>query len=255
MRTVTVVSPSENVGRLARLMDGTTTGRTPLPYQYSGRHIKYWKVLIVPVEKLAAGVTGRIQVGAVPGASAQVSVPACGVPLAGGAEPNAPVVPDTEPLELALEQAARPVAATRAHDASAVARRAALTGEPAALRSALRPCPGFRAPVPRCRFIAPTFHRDQLHATGPQRGVRPGWRAGASILNSQLRPGARTITSCYRCEDGPGSAAGRPGPASGPGSAAVWPRSRYVLSPGHSSVIEDGVEPAVEDIQRPRVLA
>src|SRR5215472_12579451 len=128
MRTVTVVSPLENTGRLARLMDGTTTGRTPSPYQYSGRHIRYWNVLIVPVEKLAPGVTGRIQVGAVPGASAQVSVPTCGVPLAGGAEPNAPVVPDTEPPELALEQAARPIAQATAHATSAVARRGMRTG-------------------------------------------------------------------------------------------------------------------------------
>ena len=50
MWTVTVLSPLENAGGSARLIDGTTTGRTPLPYQYSGRHIRYWKVLIVPVE-------------------------------------------------------------------------------------------------------------------------------------------------------------------------------------------------------------
>src|SRR5690242_13203989 len=130
MWTVTVVSPAENTGGSARLMDGTTTGRTPLPYQYSGRHIRYWNVLIVPVEKFAPGVTGKIQVGAVPGASAQVSVPACGVPLADGTVPNAPVVPDTEPLELALEQAVRPMAATTAHTVSAVARRGMRTGFP-----------------------------------------------------------------------------------------------------------------------------
>ena len=82
----------------------------------------------MPVEKFAPGVTGKIQVGAVPGASAQVSVPACGVPLADGTAPNAPVVPGTEPLELALEQAARPMAATTAHAASAAARRGMRTG-------------------------------------------------------------------------------------------------------------------------------
>src|SRR5438270_6072384 len=106
MWTVTVLSPLDHAGGSARLMDGTTTGRTPLPYQYSGRHIRYWKVLIVPVEKLAPGVTGKIQVGAVPGASAQVIVPACGVPLAGGTEPYAPDVELTDPLEGALEPAA-----------------------------------------------------------------------------------------------------------------------------------------------------
>src|SRR6516162_5860966 len=144
MWTVAVVSPLEYTGGLARLMDGTATGRTPLPYQYSGRHIRYWKVLIVPVEKLAPGVTGKIQVGAVPGASAQVSVPAWGVPLAGGAEPNAPDVEETDPLGAALEQAARPMAATTAHAASAVARRGVLTSFPRG-RAAPRPArvPGF----------------------------------------------------------------------------------------------------------------
>ena len=67
MWTVTVLSPLEYTGGSARLMDGTTTGLTPLPYQYSGRHISYWKVLIVVTEKLAPGVTGKIQVGAEPG--------------------------------------------------------------------------------------------------------------------------------------------------------------------------------------------
>ena len=90
------------------LIDGTTTGLTPLPYQYSGRHISNWKLLVVVVEKLAPGVTGKIQVGVEPGASAQVTVPACGVPLAGGTEPNAPDAVDTDPLGAALLQAARP---------------------------------------------------------------------------------------------------------------------------------------------------
>jgi hypothetical protein len=52
------------------------------------------------------------------------------VPLAGGTEPNAPVVLGTEPLELALEQAARPMAATTAHTVSAAARRGMRTGFP-----------------------------------------------------------------------------------------------------------------------------
>ena len=77
---------------------------------------------------MAPGVTGKIQVGAEPGASAQVIVPACGVPLAGGTEPNAPDALDTDPLGLALLQAARPMAATTAHTASAVPRRERLIG-------------------------------------------------------------------------------------------------------------------------------
>src|SRR6516225_10786598 len=104
-------------------MAGTATGWTPLPYQYSGRHIRYWKVLIVPVEKFAPGVTGKIQVGAVPGDSAQVSVPACAVPVAAGTSPNAPDVEDTDPLGWALEQAARPMAAATAPTASSVTGR------------------------------------------------------------------------------------------------------------------------------------
>src|SRR6516162_6360130 len=104
-------------------MAGTATGWTPLPYQYSGRHIRYWKVLIVPVEKFAPGVTGKIQVGAEPGDSAQVSVPACAVPLADGAEPNAPDVELTDPLELALLHAARPMATATAPTARTVTGR------------------------------------------------------------------------------------------------------------------------------------
>src|SRR5689334_1482387 len=142
MWTVTVVLPLEYTGGSARLMDGTATGWTPLPYQYSGRHIRYWKVLIVPVEKLAPGVTGKIQVGAVPGDSAQVSVPACGVPLAAGTEPNAPVVEVTEPLGAALLQADKPMAAATEATASIVTGRANLSR--AALRAAPVPCPEIR---------------------------------------------------------------------------------------------------------------
>src|SRR6516162_2703510 len=127
MWTVTVVSPLENTGGSARLMAGTVTGCTPLPYQYSGRHISYWKVLIVLVEKLAPGVTGKIQVGADPGDNAQVSVPAWAVPVGAGTVPNPPVVEETDPLGAALLQAARPKAATTPHTARAVTRRGAPT--------------------------------------------------------------------------------------------------------------------------------
>ncbi len=86
-------------------MDGTMVGLTPLGNQYSGRHISSWKSLVVPVDRLAPGVTGKIQVGEDPGASAQVSVPAWAVPVAAGTEPKAPVEPETEPAELLLAQA------------------------------------------------------------------------------------------------------------------------------------------------------
>src|SRR6516162_6348583 len=123
MWIVTVLSPLEYTGASARLMDGTRTGLTPLPYQYSGRHISNWKLSIVVTVKLAPGVTGKIQVGEEPGDSAQVSVPAYAVPLAVGTPPNAPVVEATDPLGAALLQAARPVATATAHAASAAARR------------------------------------------------------------------------------------------------------------------------------------
>jgi len=149
-------------------MDGTTTGRTPLPYQYSGRHIRYWKVLIVPVEKLAPGVTGRIQVGAVPGASAQVIVPACGVPLADGTEPNAPVVEVTDPLEGALLQAASPVATATAHAASAAARRYPLTvRDRTTLRRAHVLSSGIRAWAAYGRVIRPPSVVNQSRAATP----------------------------------------------------------------------------------------
>src|SRR6516162_967319 len=111
-------------------MDGTTVGATPLGYQYSGRQNSDWKSNRVPAVESALGVTGKIQVGAPPGDSAQVIVPAWGLPLAGGTAPNAPDVEVTDPLGLALEQAARPMAATTAHTASVAARRGVLTGFP-----------------------------------------------------------------------------------------------------------------------------
>jgi len=111
--------------------------------QYSGRHISYWKLNIVDTEMFALDHTGKIQVGAEPGASAQVSVPACGVPLAGGTEPNAPDTLETDPLEPALLQAARPRATAQA--ASIMARRGMLTGFP---RDQVAPYrPGYLAPA------------------------------------------------------------------------------------------------------------
>src|SRR6516165_1630433 len=104
-------------------MDGTIVGATPLGYQYSGRQDSSWKSRRVPPVVSALGVTGKIQVGAPPGDSAQVIVPAWGVPLAGGTAPNAPDVDVTDPMELALLQAARPMAATTAHTGSVAARR------------------------------------------------------------------------------------------------------------------------------------
>src|SRR5215469_3494922 len=191
MWTVTVVSPLEYTGALARLMDGTATGRTPSPYQYSGRHIKYWKVLMVPVEKLAPGVTGKIQVGAVPGDSAQVSVPACAVPLACGTEPNAPDTELTDPLEVALLHAARLAAATTASTASAVARRGTPTGIPrdrVVPRLARVPGASFRAWAVCGRIIAAAFRCEpaSLRRTCSV-AEHPCWQAGASIIEQQYK--------------------------------------------------------------------
>src|SRR5215469_5142415 len=99
-------------------MDGTMAGLTPSLNQYRGRHIRYWKVLIVPVEKLAPGVIGKIQVGAEPGDSAQVSVPAWAVPVAAGTVPNAPVALGPDPPEVLFEQPARTSAPATAQAAS-----------------------------------------------------------------------------------------------------------------------------------------
>src|ERR1700729_1715600 len=61
-----------------------------------------------------------IQVGAEPGGSAQVIVPATALPLASGTEPNAPVDEETDPPEPPAEQAARPRAAATATEAHSV---------------------------------------------------------------------------------------------------------------------------------------
>ena len=114
-------------------------------YQYSGRQDSPWKSRRVPSVVSALGVTGKIQVGALPGDSAQVIVPAWGLPVADGTEPNAPDVEVTDPLGLGLLQAARPMAAITAHSVSIAARRAMLTGFPCD-RVAPR-APGYLAPV------------------------------------------------------------------------------------------------------------
>ena len=93
-----------------------------------------------------------------PGDSAQVSVPACGVPLAGGTEPNAPDVLATDPLELALEQAASPAAAVTAHTASAMTRPGRRTGFPRDLAVPV-PGSGFRVWAMCGRVIAAAFPR------------------------------------------------------------------------------------------------
>jgi hypothetical protein len=72
----------------------------------------------VYTELLAPGVTGKIQVGAVPGAKAHVMVPACGVPDSAGIEPNDPFGLTPVLLVLAVPQAASTVAPTAASAAS-----------------------------------------------------------------------------------------------------------------------------------------
>jgi hypothetical protein len=84
--------------------------------------------------KSAPGVIGKIQVGAEPGGSAQVIVPAVGVPLAVGTVPNAPVDELIDPPDLPAEQAARPmaaaVAAAATHTTSVLGRRELVIGFP-----------------------------------------------------------------------------------------------------------------------------
>src|SRR5215475_15303738 len=142
---VTVLSPLEYTGLLAMLIDGVSIGWTPLVNQYSGRHISYSKSLVEYTVPAADGTTGKIQVGAVPGDSAQVIVPACGVPLAAGTEPNPPDVEETDPLELLLWlQAARLTAPTAAHTASFIAPREVVICVPRVHRSARGPGTGGR---------------------------------------------------------------------------------------------------------------
>jgi hypothetical protein len=109
----------------ATLRAWSILGLTPLWVQYSGRHDSYEKELVLYTVKSAPGTIGMIQVGAEPGGSAQVIVPATALPLAAGTEPKAPVDEETDPPE-PPEQAARPRAvatATEAHSARADGRR------------------------------------------------------------------------------------------------------------------------------------
>src|SRR5579862_1623395 len=88
---VTVVSPLDHTGGLARLIAIVWVGATPLLNQYSGRHSSSENWLVSFTEYAADVTIGRIQVGEVPGDSAQVIVPACCAPVAGaGIVPNAP---------------------------------------------------------------------------------------------------------------------------------------------------------------------
>src|ERR1700733_8357424 len=100
-----VLSPLGYTGCSAGLIDGGWLGVTPLVNQYSGRHISHSKSSVVYTVSSAPGTIGKIQVGALPGGRAQVTVPAWGVPLAAGTEPNAPVALDTDPPEVLLAQA------------------------------------------------------------------------------------------------------------------------------------------------------
>jgi hypothetical protein len=126
----------------------------------------------VPVEKLAPGVTGKIQVGAVPGDSAQVSVPACAVPVAAGTSPNAPDVVDTDPLEGALLQAARPMAAATEATASIVTGRE--NHSRAALQAAPFPCPEIRVLAVCGRVISVPSVVNHVAQQPPGHGVWPG---------------------------------------------------------------------------------
>src|SRR5213083_2483046 len=90
MVIVTVLLPLLYLGRSARLSSGHSFGEMPLTSQYSGRNISYWNEKDVYTEALAPGTTGSIQLGVAPGDMAQVTVPACGVPLGAGTLPYVP---------------------------------------------------------------------------------------------------------------------------------------------------------------------
>lgn len=84
------MSPLDHAGGPARLIAADWVGSTPLPNQYSGRHISYsnWVTLYAP--KATEVTRGKIQVGPASGGSAQVTVPACTAPVAAaGIVPNA----------------------------------------------------------------------------------------------------------------------------------------------------------------------
>jgi hypothetical protein len=126
----------------------------------------------------ADGTTGNIQVGAVPGASAQVIVPACGVPLAAGTEPNPPDVLETDPLELLLLwlQAARPRAPATAHTASFIARCEMVICVPRVHRSARGPGTGVRDWLCAVGSSLAAFrHRLLSMERTSQNGISFGW--------------------------------------------------------------------------------
>ena len=113
--------------------------------------------------KSAPGTIGRIQVGAEPGDSAQVIVPACAVPLAAGTEPNPPDVEETELLELLpWLQAARPSAPTTAHTASFIAPCELVICVPRVHRSARGPGTGVRDWLYAVGSSLAAFRRRQL---------------------------------------------------------------------------------------------
>src|SRR5690349_8217669 len=59
------------------LIAGLSEGSVPLSVQYSGRHRFHWKLKMLKTELAAAGSTGKIQFGSLPGAIAQVIILAC----------------------------------------------------------------------------------------------------------------------------------------------------------------------------------
>src|SRR5215469_17675474 len=115
---VTVVSLLLHTGSEARLIAGSSFCCDPFGNQLVGRHISYWKEYAVYTDPLAPGVTGKIHVGVAPGGSATVIVPACGVPVWAGTEPNAPLMVGATLLVELLLQAARAVAPTTAQTAT-----------------------------------------------------------------------------------------------------------------------------------------
>src|SRR5580658_2884589 len=107
---LTVLSPLDQTGWSARLIAGSSAGATPLTYQYSGRHSSQENWVVSLTEYAAEVVMGRIQVGAVPGGSAQVMVPACWAPVAAaGSVPNPPPAPVAGLPPLLCPQAASTV--------------------------------------------------------------------------------------------------------------------------------------------------
>ena len=63
------------VGRFARLSEVFTVGWSPVPNQYSGRYIRYWKSNRLTLLTLALLMYGKMYVGGYCGASAMTAVP------------------------------------------------------------------------------------------------------------------------------------------------------------------------------------